>query len=293
MIGSVPAHQRRRCCRATWFPGNIAASQGRTVISGFQVSGDAPAFYAGYGYAMQEPWTDDLIRQARCKDGDRVLDVACGPGLVAGRVNRVSNATCKITGIDINEAMLSAARKIPDIDWHLGSATELPFADGSFEVVFCQQGLQFFPDRAAAMREMCRVLTPGGRLSLNVWGPLDRQPFDVVYRDCVRAFFGPQALIPSSLGFSLNTAGELRKLATDAGLRDVRIRFEHRTARHAVMGEFLTGWTQASPIAAQFRAFSEEMRNRFIAYLSERLEDYVDDGGIAIPRENHFLIAMR
>ena len=58
---------------------------------------------------MQEPWTDDLILQARCKDGDRVLDVACGPGLVAGKVNQVSNANCKITGIDINEAMLNAA----------------------------------------------------------------------------------------------------------------------------------------------------------------------------------------
>ena len=66
---------------------------------------------------------------------------------------------------------------------------ELPFADGSFEVVFCQQGLQYFPDRAAAMREMSRVLTPGGRLSLNVWGPLDRQPFDVVYRGLRSRFF--------------------------------------------------------------------------------------------------------
>ena len=59
------------------------------------------------------------------------------------------------------------------------------------------------------------------------------------------------------------------------------------------MGEFLTGWTQSSPNAGRFLAFSEEMRNRFIAYLSERLEDYIDDGGIAIPRENHFLIATR
>ena len=111
--------------------------------------------------------------------------------------NQVSNATCKITGIDINEAMLNAARKIPDIDWHLGSATALPFADGSFEVVFCQQGLQYFPDRAAAMREMSRVLTPGGRLSLNVWGPLDRQPFDIVYSGLRSRFF--RARRPDSL----------------------------------------------------------------------------------------------
>ena len=263
-------------------------------MSGWQLSGDAPTFYTRYAYAMQAPWTDDLILQARCENGDRVLDVACGPGLVAGKVNQVSNATCKITGIDVNEAMLNTAKRtIPDIDWHLGSATELPFADGSFEVVFCQQGLQYFPDRAKGMREMRRVLVPGGRLSLNVWGPLDRQPFDLAYRDCLRAFFGSEALTPSTLGFSLNTAGELRQLATDAGLTDIRIRFEHRTARYPVLSEFVTGWTQASPNAARFIAFPEEMRNRFIAYLIERLEAYVDDGGIAIPRENHFLIATR
>lgn len=183
--------------------------------------------------------------------------------------------------------------KNPNINWHLGSATELPFADGSFEVVLCQQGLLFFPDRAAGMREMCRVLTPSGRLSLNVWGPLDRQPFDLVYREGLRAFFGPEALRPFNLGFSLNTSGELQKLATDAGLRDVRIRFEHRTARYPVVDEFLTGWTKGSPNAGQFLAFPSEMRDRFIAYLTERLESFIDDGGIAIPRENHFLIATR
>ena len=94
-------------------------------------------------------------------------------------------------------------------------------------------------------------------------------------------------------GFSLSTYGELRKLVTDAGFRDVKIRFEHRTARYSGLGEFLTGWTQALPFAGRFRAFPEEMRNRFIAYLSERLEGYLDDGGIAIPREHHFLMATR
>jgi len=100
-------------------------------------------------------------------------------------------------------------------------------------------------------------------------------------------------LTPSNLGFSLNTATELRELATGAGLSNIRVRFEHRTARYPDLGEFLTGWTLASPNAGKFRAFPEEMRTRFVAYLSERLEDYVDDGGIAIPRENHYLVATR
>ena len=92
---------------------------------------------------------------------------------------------------------------------------------------------------------------------------------------------------------SLNTYGELRKLATDPGFSDVIIRFEHRTARYPDLGEFLTGWTQATPSAAQFRAFSDTMRDRFIAYMMERFEGFVDDGGVVIPRENHYLLAAK
>ena len=262
--------------------------------NGWQVSGDAPSYYMRYAYAMQEPWTDDLILHARCNDGDRVLDVACGPGLVAGKINGVSQATCKITGIDVNEVMLAAARRTqPDIDWHVGSATELPFDDGSFDVVFCQQGLQYFPDRGKAMREMRRVLAPAGRLAANVWGPLERQPFDLIYREGLRAFFGPEALNPSTLGFSLNSYGELRELAEDAGFTEFNIRFENRTARYPDIREFITGWTRASPSGAKFQAFSDEMRARFVAYLAERLDSYTDDAGLVIPRENHYLLATR
>jgi SAM-dependent methyltransferase len=143
------------------------------------------------------------------------------------------------------------------------------------------------------MSEMRRVLAPGGRLSLNVWGPLERQQFDAIFQEAVRAFLGPAAMAPTILGMSLNTYGELRKLATDAGLRDIQIRFEHRTARYPDLAEFLTGWAQATPSAAQFRAFSDAMRDRFIAYLMERFESFVDDRGVAIPRENHYLLATK
>src|SRR6516164_6731766 len=107
-----------------------------------------------------EPWTDDLIRSAGCRDGDRVLDVACGTGIVANRVSLASGKLCSITGIDLNEAILNVARRNPLIEWHQGNVAEMPFAPDSFEVVLCQQGLQYFPDRPAAMREMARVLSP-------------------------------------------------------------------------------------------------------------------------------------
>jgi hypothetical protein len=98
---------------------------------------------------------------------------------------------------------------------------------------------------------MHRVLAPGGRLAVNVWGPLERQPFDNIYREGLCAFFGAEALNPSTLGMSLNTYDELHKLALDAGLTGIQIRFENRTARYPDIREFLVGWTQASPNAAR------------------------------------------
>ena len=115
--------------------------------------------------------------------------------------------------------MLSIARRNPQIDWHQGSATDLPFEPSSFEVVLCQQGLQFFPDRVAAISEMARVLAPGGRLAVNVWGALERQPFHAAVISAIGMFLGAETKAAFDMAFSLNTADELRSLARDAGNR--------------------------------------------------------------------------
>jgi ubiquinone/menaquinone biosynthesis C-methylase UbiE len=262
-------------------------------MSGWQLSGDAPTAYTRYAAHILAPWTDDLITQAQCRSGDRVLDIACGTGIVANRVNPVSKAECRIVGIDINEGMLNMARRNAGIEWHLGSATELPFNDASFDVVLCQQGLQYFPDRPAAMREMARVLSPGGRVSLNVWGALDRQVFYVALIDGIGTFLGAEAKTAFDLAFSLNTADELRKLAGDAGLRNIHVRFEHRSMRYSNAGEMATGFMQATPIAGKFLALSEAKQRAFAEHVSERLRGYIDDAGVAAPMENHFLTATR
>jgi SAM-dependent methyltransferase len=272
----------------------LRAQQQGEIMSGWQLSGNAPMAYDRFALKVMEPWTDDLIRSGGCRDGDRVLDVACGTGLVSGRISLVSGKFCSITGIDFNEGMLSVARRNPQIEWHQGSATALPFADGSFDVVLCQQGLQYFPDRAAAMRHMARVLGPGGRLALNVWGALDRAPFYVALVDGIARFIGDEAAKSAfDLPFSLNTAAELRMLASDAGLQRISIRFEHRTMRYPSPATMVAGFMGATPIAAQYQALPADPQRAFVEYVAERLAGYVDDAGLAVPMENHFLTAMK
>jgi len=262
-------------------------------MSGWQLSGDAPTAYTRFALKIMEPWTDDLIVTAECRDGDHVLDVGCGTGLVANRINLVSRKFCSITGIDINEGMLTVARRNPQIEWHQGSATELPFADGSFDVVLCQQGLQYFPDRDKAMKEMARVLAPCGRIALNVWGALERQPFFVALVDAIGMFLGADARASLELPFSLSSVGELRKLAQGAGLRNIRVRFEHRTTRYPTAAGLVAGFMGATPVAAQFLALSDDRRQAFAAHVVERIANYVDDAGLAVPQENHFLTAAK
>lgn len=231
--------------------------------SGWQLAGDAPAAYTRFGHKIMEPWTDDLIRSASCRDGDRVLDVACGTGIVANRIGVVSGKLCSITGIDLNEGMLNVARRNPQVDWHLGSVADLPFDPGSFEAVLCQQGLQYFPDRTVAMQEMARVLSPGGRLALNVWGALERQPFHAAVIAGIGTFLGTEAKAAFDTAFSLNTAEELRGLARDAGLDNIRVRFEHRTLRYPVPAGLVAGFMGATPVTAQFLALPDDRKQAY------------------------------
>ena len=262
-------------------------------MSGWQLSGDAPSLYIRFATTFMEPWTDDLIRQAKCKDGDRVLDLACGTGFVATRVNEVSSATCQIIGLDVNEGMLNAARRDTSIDWRLGSALEIPFPDESFDVVLCQQGLQYFPDRQLAVKEIARVLAPGGRVSLNVWGAMERHAFVIPFVDALGLFLGAEAKSAFDLAYSLNTREELQSLAAGAGLRNAEVRFEHRTIRAPDVAAFAMGFVQASPVAAKYMALADDEKEKFGAYVANKLTGYVDDAGMAAPQENHFLFAVR
>ncbi len=262
-------------------------------MSGFQLSGDAPTIYNRVLLKLMEPWTEDLIVSGKVRDGDRVLDLACGTGVVAGRVKSATRKLCTVVGLDINEAMLSAARRIPDVEWQQGSALEMPFPNDSFDVLLCQQGLQYFPDRIAAMREIARVLAPGGRLAASVWGALDRQPVHIALLDCIETFLGEELRTPLDAAFALAPIKTLRTMAEGADLKNVHVRFEHRTARYPSAADLVRGWMGATPAAGAFAGLSDERREAFVANFVDRLAGYIDDDGLAVPMEVHFLTASK
>ena len=132
----------------------------------WQLEGNAAEAYERYLVpAFFGPFADRLIELAEPRAADRMLDVACGTGIVA---RRVASCVARVVGLDLNPAMLEVAWAAdPAIEWLAGDAGAMPVPDRSFDLVLCQQGLQFLPDRAAGLRELRRVLAPGGRLAVS------------------------------------------------------------------------------------------------------------------------------
>src|SRR5262249_33536426 len=156
-------------------------SGGRAMSDGhWQLEGNAAELYQRYLVpAITARWAQDLVDRALLQGGEKVLDVACGTGVVA-RLAAAKVAPGHVTGLDLNAGMLAVARGVSNegapIDWNEGSALDLPFRSGHFDVVLCQLGLQFFPDQPKALHEMRRVLREPGRVALSVYSPIERTP---------------------------------------------------------------------------------------------------------------------
>ena len=125
--------------------------------------------------ALFGPWAEQVADSVGIPSTAAVLDVACGTGVLARTIAPRLGPSGSVTGLDISDEMLSVARRIaPQIEWHQGDATALPFEDSSFDRVVCQFGLMLLTDRHAGLAEMVRVLRPGGRLGVAVWDSVER-----------------------------------------------------------------------------------------------------------------------
>jgi ubiquinone/menaquinone biosynthesis C-methylase UbiE len=139
------------------------------------------------------PWVEMILDRLQPRPGERLLDIACGTGVVARRAFARMGGVGQIVGIDLSDEMLAVARTAePRVDWRQGDAGALPLAAGEmFDLVICHQGLQFFPDRARGAAEMRRALKAGGRLAVAVWGPDTEVPLLQALREAAEAHLGP------------------------------------------------------------------------------------------------------
>jgi SAM-dependent methyltransferase len=168
-----------------------------------------------------------LLEHANPQPGERVVDIACGTGIVARKTAPRVGTGGAVVAVDINPAMLTVGRALtaPEgatIEWREGDAQALPLPDNTFNLALCSAGLQFFPDRPAAVREMYRVLQPEGRLGVSVARSLDLNPASNLVWGTIARHLNttPEMLTPA---FSLGNAETFRSLLESAGFADVAL----------------------------------------------------------------------
>ncbi len=165
-------------------------------------------------------WAPRIVAYAEITPGDRVLDVACGTGIVARTAAAAVAPGGAVTGVDLNPAMLAVARRVsPGLAWQQGDAAALPVADDAVDVCTCQMALMFFADRPAAWREMARVARR--RVAVLVPASIAEQPAYSLLTEVVAEHAGDEGAALLMAYWSAGDLGELTSTAGAAGLRDV------------------------------------------------------------------------
>ncbi|MDU8910013.1 class I SAM-dependent methyltransferase [Aestuariicoccus sp. MJ-SS9] len=263
----------------------------------WQVSGNAAQRYEEHLVpVIFVPWAEHLIGRAGLRDGQAVLDIACGTGIVARMAADKVGSGGRVAGVDLNAGMLAVARDSAaaegrKIDWQEGNAQDLPFDDGTFDAVFCQQGLQFFPDKVTALSEMRRVLKPGGRALVCVAAALAENPLmqtqvaafdrhlDSASGDAIRAVCG------------LHDAATIRGLTADAGFADAEVEKITLTLRHPDARAFVAGLMKATPNAGRIADMPEDKRAQILQDLLDGFGACVQGDALEFPHVSHVIDA--
>lgn len=267
----------------------------------WKLAGNAPEIYARELVpAIFGPWAPVLVDLADPVVGERVIDVACGTGAVARAAAQRVGLGGRVIGIDINPGMLTVARNqstpqadIAPMEWREASADALPAPDESCDIVYCQLGLQYFPDRAAALREMRRVLAKNGRLALLVWRSIDHSPGFAALAEALDQHVSVAAGSVMRAPFVMEDTREIRALVASAGFHDIIFSQRVGAVRFHSIDRMVQCQIAGSPLASHVAQVDETNREKLLNAVNMSLQEYVGDDGLSFPIAAHLVRAVR
>ena len=250
-------------------------------VSFNQYGGNAAENYERYFVpTIGTAFAEALLDEAGLLLGERVLDIACGTGIVTRLAAERVGPKGSLAGVDFNPAMLAVARSLPSadtaIEWHEASAESLPLDNDSFDVVVSSLGLQFVADKPAALSEMRRVLAPDGRLAIATGGPTP--PLFAILEQALARHVKPEAVGFMRAVFSLYEPKEIETLTTGAGFRDTEVRSKDLTIPLGAPGDFLWRYVHSTPLAAAVAEIDDEARAALERDVVAGWRSFVKDG---------------
>lgn len=257
-----------------------------------QLDTSAAEFYdSRFVPSLFAPWAPFVTAAANLQPGSKVLDVACGTGVVARQALSEIGPQGSIIGLDCNAAMLSVAKREPHITWQAGNAEALPFDKQSFDAVLCQFGLMFFEHQVLALNEMWRVLAVGGHLVVAVWDRLEYQPGHHALFALLQAHLGQICADSLHPPYALGEIEDLQSLLAKTSITNVDIQQHETTTRFASIAQWIAtevrGWTLSDVVSdsklAEIQSAGEHVLKDFVG----------SDGELSYPSRAHLVVAQK
>ena len=253
--------------------------QPSTAHSAF--TGSVPPIYDRHlGPVIFAPYADDLAARLRPRANARVLEVACGTGIVTSRLLARLGSAGRLVATDLNQGMLDHSRTRlpadPRLELRIADAQQLPFADASFDHYVCEFGIMFFPDKVGALREAARVLAPGGEVLINTWGPMEQNSFARIGHATIAGFFAKDPPTFYQTPFGWNDQDAIRAACKAAGFASVQIDVVDKATTAVSAADFALGIVRGNPIAAAISERLGDVHERVIAAVAS---DLAREGG--------------
>lgn len=231
------------------------------------------------GPILFEDYAEDIARRAAASKPGRVLELACGTGIVTRRLRDRLDAQTELIATDLSDGMLAIAREKFDasekVQFQVADAMDLPFDDDTFDAVVCQFGVMFFPDKEASCREVRRLLKPGGSYLFSVWGSVDVNPMAEVAHQTAASFFESDPPEFYRMPFSYHDVDAIRATVRSAGFSSVEVETVRLEKVVDDVAAFSRGLVFGNPIAGEIQerggvepqivadAIAEALRSRF------------------------------
>ena len=218
-----------------------------------------------------EPYAQDLARRVAALKPARVLETAAGTGVVTRALARALPAGTEIIATDLNQAMLDRAAAVgaqQPVRWQQADAMQLPFDAASVDVVVCQFGAMFFPDRVAGYAEARRVITPGGALMFNVWAEVERHSYERAFVQALRRVFPDDP--PTFLETVPHGYADRARIEADvraAGFTDVAAETVEVSSGVTSIADLIVGYCEGTPVRGEIAARGDlaELTPRIVA----------------------------